>query len=120
MGSSGYRAGILTDWFTDLGVGLVFDTTQGAPYYAYWTQNFASGDTVPLPSALWLFLSGIALLRLSGKTLTTQPPPEYSKLNMNPIILDHPLSLTLRLEHDPKRFQAPCLFSDNDRLGLHN
>ncbi|HBA65611.1 MAG TPA: hypothetical protein DCZ48_05415 [Methylococcaceae bacterium] len=68
MGSSGHRANILTDWFTDLGVGLVFDTTRGAPYYAYWTQNFASGDTVPLPSALWLFLSGIALLRLSVKT----------------------------------------------------
>lgn len=76
MGSSGHRAAILKDWFTDLGVGLVFDSTQGAPYYAYWTQNFAAGDTapIPLPSALWLFLSGIALLRLSGKTLTTQSP----------------------------------------------
>ena len=111
MGSSGHHENIL--------VGLVFDSTQGAPYYAYWTQNFASGDTVPLPSAMWLFLSGIVFLRLSGKTLTTQPP-EYSKLNMNLIILNHPLSLTLRPKRDLKRFQAPCLFSDIARLGLHN
>ncbi len=70
MGSSGHRETVLTNWLTDLGVGLVFDPTQGAPYYAYWTQNFAAGDTapVPLPPALWLFFSGIALLNLSRKT----------------------------------------------------
>lgn len=76
MGSSGHRGNILTDWFTDLGVGLVFDSNDqpfpnfDGPFYSYWTQNFAAGDTapIPLPSALWLFISGIALLRLSRKT----------------------------------------------------
>lgn len=67
MGRFGHRENILLDWFTDLGVGLVFDPSAD-PYYSYWTHNFAAGDTVPLPSALWLLLSGITVLRLSKKT----------------------------------------------------
>lgn len=76
MGSSGHRDNILTGLFTDLGVGLVFDPNDqtipnvGGPFYSYWTQNFAAGDTapVPLPAAFWLFAGGLALLRLSKKS----------------------------------------------------
>lgn len=76
MGSTGHRQNILTAGFTDLGVGLVVDNNdtsfslngaQVGPFYTYWTQNFAAGDTalVPLPSALWLLLSALASLSLA-------------------------------------------------------
>lgn len=80
MGSSGHRNNILTGLYTDLGVGLVFDSndqpnvkldnaTLSGPYYSYWTQNFASGDTspVPVPSAFLLFASAIPLFRLAKR-----------------------------------------------------
>jgi uncharacterized protein YkwD len=75
MGSSGHRNTILAGHFTDLGVGLVFDPNDQAfqdgsgPYYSYWTQNFAAGDTqvVPLPPAIWLFASAFALLGMTRR-----------------------------------------------------
>lgn len=78
MGSSGHRGNILTDWFTDLGVGLVFDSNDqtfansDGPFYSYWTQNFAAGDTapVPLPAAFWLLTSGIVMLSFTRNKRT--------------------------------------------------
>lgn len=76
MGSSGHRTNILAGIFTDLGVGLVFDPDDQiisgyeAPFYTYWTQNFASGDSVsnvPVPSAFPLFLSAFSLLVVSWR-----------------------------------------------------
>lgn len=71
MGSSGHRGSILSSFFTDIGVGLFIDANDkplpdgSGPFFTYWTQNFAAGDTavVPLPSAFWLFLSAMAILR---------------------------------------------------------
>ncbi len=79
MGSTGHRQTILTAGFTDLGVGLVVDNTDTSftqdntligPFYTYWTQNFAAGDTalVPLPTAFWLLLSALMSLGLVRKS----------------------------------------------------
>ncbi|MEW8210740.1 MAG: VPLPA-CTERM sorting domain-containing protein, partial [Candidatus Thiodiazotropha taylori] len=77
MGSSSHRAAILNGIYDDLGVGYVWDETDSgpiqldrgavfdAPLYSYWTQHFASGDSVeepapvPLPAAFWLLGSGL-------------------------------------------------------------
>ena len=77
MGSSGHRANILSTRFTDIGVGLYIDENDGllidgtGPYFTYWTQNFAAGDTavVPLPTAFWMFAGGLAMLGLNRSKL---------------------------------------------------
>ncbi|MET0010026.1 MAG: hypothetical protein ABW124_05535 [Candidatus Thiodiazotropha sp. 6PLUC9] len=91
MGSSGHRNAILNGMYDDLGVGYVWDSTDSLvsasnpifldgegeftfPLYTYWTQHFASGDSVeapapvPLPGAFWLLGSGLfGLIAMSRK-----------------------------------------------------
>lgn len=76
MGSSGHRGNILSPLFTDIGVGLFIDENDTplpdgtGPFFTYWTQNFAAGDTatvVPIPAALWMFVSGLAVMGLKHK-----------------------------------------------------
>jgi len=70
MGSSAHRGNILSKFFADIGIGLYIDENDGllidgtGPYYTYWTQNFAAGDTavVPLPSAIIMFAGGLTIL----------------------------------------------------------
>ncbi|MET0066560.1 MAG: CAP domain-containing protein [Candidatus Thiodiazotropha sp.] len=78
MGSAGHRNTILNGLLDDIGVGYVWDSTDNSetdiladtrvyenyPLYTYWTQEFASGDSlepspVPLPGAVWLLGSGL-------------------------------------------------------------
>ena len=64
MGSTGHRKNILSANFTDLGVGYYYihpDPGNIENLFHYWTQDFASGDSapVPIPPALFLFGSGL-------------------------------------------------------------
>ena len=85
MGSRGHRNTILDDMFDDLGVGYVWEPDDVAPilldegelfnfpFHTYWTQNFASGDSlapVPVPAAVWLLGSGLAGMMLIGRRRT--------------------------------------------------
>ncbi len=86
MGSRGHRNTILNGLLDDIGVGYVWDSTdnyttdiladtrtyQNFPLYTYWTQEFASGDSmepspVPLPAAFWLLGSGLLGLIAVGR-----------------------------------------------------
>ncbi|MEJ2612064.1 MAG: VPLPA-CTERM sorting domain-containing protein [Candidatus Thiodiazotropha sp.] len=103
MGSEGHRNTILNGSYNDLGVGYVWDAsdeggvllnggeTVDVPLHSYWTQHFASGDSVvsiaspspslteapsshapspspvPLPAAFWLLGSGLMSLVLVGR-----------------------------------------------------
>jgi uncharacterized protein YkwD len=86
MGSRSHRTAILNGIFDDLGVGYVWDAEDTAPIlldgdetfdrplYSYWTQHFASGDSVveppapvPLPAAIWFLGSGLAGMLLVGR-----------------------------------------------------
>jgi serralysin len=63
MGSAGHRKNILNDVITDIGVGYYYlaSDTNDSNYDHYWTQDFASGDTapVPVPPSILLLGSGI-------------------------------------------------------------
>ena len=82
MGSSGHRRNILEPGYTDLGVGYVFSASDGGSteYHAYWTQNFASGDSRPSEQP----------------APGPQPPPDRTE--MNPQVLQ--LIVTLMLDSD--------------------
>jgi uncharacterized protein YkwD len=84
MGSAGHRNTILNGLLDDIGVGYVFEADDQAPIlldggniyerplYTYWTQEFASGDSlepspVPLPAAFWLLGSGLLGLIAVGR-----------------------------------------------------
>ncbi|MEW8509108.1 MAG: hypothetical protein AB2598_20700 [Candidatus Thiodiazotropha sp.] len=82
MGSQGHRENILKFLFDDMGVGYVWDQDGGDgvlldsgeltdfPLHTYWTQDFASGDSlapVPLPGAFWLLGSGLLSLIVLGR-----------------------------------------------------
>jgi uncharacterized protein YkwD len=99
MGSRGHRNNILSDNFTHLGVGYVWDESDANisadnfimtnpeiwaggefpyPLYTYWTQHFASGELVaepapvPLPAVVWLMGSGlIGMMWVGRKPLKT-------------------------------------------------
>ena len=63
MGSTGHRENILEAGLTDLGVGYYY--LDSSYYHHYWTEDFATGDTVdpppavPVPAAIWLLGSGL-------------------------------------------------------------
>lgn len=61
MGSQGHRENILYANFTDIGIGYFYlEIDTGDLYYHhYWTQDFAAGDTVPVPPAILLLGSGL-------------------------------------------------------------
>jgi uncharacterized protein YkwD len=61
MGSQGHRQNILNDYFTDIGIGYYYLETDTGDliYHHYWTQDFAAGDTVPVPSAILLLGGGL-------------------------------------------------------------
>ncbi len=82
MGSDGHRNTILNGLLDDIGVGYVYEANDQAPIlldggnefdrplYTYWTQDFASGDSlapVPLPAAFWLLGSGLLGLIAVGR-----------------------------------------------------
>lgn len=77
MGSSGHRDNVRNAGYTDLGVGYYYEAgDQGnvlipgvgnanGPFFTYWTQNFAAGDSapVPLPPAVLLLAAPLLALR---------------------------------------------------------
>jgi uncharacterized protein YkwD len=84
MGSDSHRNTILNGLLDDIGVGYVYEANDQAPIlldkgnefdrplYTYWTQEFASGDSmepspVPLPAAFWLLGSGLLGLIAVGR-----------------------------------------------------
>lgn len=82
MGSHDHREVLLNADFDDTGVGYVWEPKDadnilldggrysGFPINTYWTQDFASGDSlapVPLPGAFWLLASGLAGMTLVGR-----------------------------------------------------
>jgi uncharacterized protein YkwD len=84
MGSASHRHTILNGLLDDIGVGYVYEANDQAPIlldkgnefdrplYTYWTQEFASGDSlepspVPVPAAFWLLGSGLLGLIAVGR-----------------------------------------------------
>jgi len=68
MGSTGHRENILSADYTDLGVGYyyMYPDPGNIDYVYYWTQDFASGDTAPVPVPPAVFLFGGGLIAMVG------------------------------------------------------
>jgi uncharacterized protein YkwD len=68
MGSQGHREGILDDVITDIGVGYYYlaSDTGDLNYGHYWTQNFAFGDTAPVPVPPSILLLGSGIFWVAG------------------------------------------------------
>jgi uncharacterized protein YkwD len=84
MGSASHRQTILNGLLDDIGIRYVYEANDQAPIlldggnefdrplYTYWTQEFASGDSlepspVPVPAAFWLLGSGLLGLIAVGR-----------------------------------------------------